>query len=332
MDKAFWVVATPRYRGVYDGILRHEATRRGVTRGVLDGPKYEQASYGVHLPRGTNDLATRCRAIQRVLPPAAVWSHYTGAMLRGWSRPWLPSRVPLFASLPGGGTHLHRGGVYVARTDGAACDPEVRDGLRLASAPAILAQLARDLSLLDLVAVMDSATHLGDVSIDEIENSLRPHQWGAPMLRRAMADVDPRAESWWETPLRLLHSWSGIDVQPQYEIRDDWGDVIVRGDLWIVGSRRLHEYDGAIHDEREIRKRDLARDKTLGRIRWERYGYVALDIVRDPERILRDAEEALGLPHRPQRLKRWRAEAARSTLSASGRRRLVQRLLRYDRS
>lgn len=317
---------------MYDGILRHEATRRGITRGVLDGPKYEQASYGVHLPFGTNDLATRCRAIQRVLPPAVVWSHYTGAMLRGWSRPWLPRRLPLFASLPGGGTHLHRHGVYVARTDEATCKPEVRDGLRLASAPAILAQLARDLSLLDLVAVMDSALYLRDTSIEEIKDSLRPHQWGAPMLRRAIVDADGRAESWWETPLRLLHIWSGIEVEPQYEIRDDWGDVIARGDLWIVGTRRLHEYDGAIHDEHEVRERDLSRDKTIGRIRWDRFGYVARDIVRDPAQIVRDAEDALGLPHRPQRVKRWRAEAARSTLSAAGRHRLVRRLQRYDRS
>ena len=133
-------------------------------------------------------------------------------------------------------------------------------------------------------------------------------------------------------PLRLLHVWSGIEVEPQYEIRDDWGDVIVRGDLWIVGTRRLHEYDGAIHDEHEVRERDLSRDKTISRIRWDRYGYVARDIVRGPEQIVRDAEDALGLPHRPQRLKRWRAEAARSTLSAAGRRRLVRRLQRYDRS
>ncbi|HKE70103.1 MAG TPA: hypothetical protein VKB55_12655 [Nocardioidaceae bacterium] len=315
-----------------DGILRHEAVQRGITRGVLDGPKYEQVSYGVHLPRGAYDLITRCRAIQRVLPPAAVWSHYTAAMLRGWSLPSLPGQLPLFASLPGCGTHLHRRGVYVARTDEAAADPEVHDGLRIASAPAILAQLAGDLSLLDLIAVMDSALHMRETSIEQIATFLRPHQWGAPALRRAMTDAEGRAESWWETPLRLLHVWSGIDVEPQYKLRDDWGDVIARGDLWVVGTRRLHEYDGAIHDEQQVRTRDLGRDKALGRIRWERYGYVARDIVRGPEQIVRDAEDALGLPYRPQRLKRWRTEVARSTLSVAGRRRLARRLQRYDRN
>jgi hypothetical protein len=249
---------------VDDSILRHEAAQLGVSRGALAGPKYAQASHGVHLPADApDDLALRCRAVQRVLPPAAVWSHYTGAALRGWSLPWLPAGMPLFASLPGQGTHLHRVGTYVARTDEAVCAPEVRHGLRLGSAPGILAQLAQDLSLLDLVATMDSALYLGDTTVEEIRDSLRPYQRGGPMLRRALAEADERAESWWETPLRLLHLWSGIEVEPQYVVRDDWGDTVARGDLWVVGTRRLHEYDGAIHDAQRVRARDLGRDKAL---------------------------------------------------------------------
>jgi hypothetical protein len=317
---------------VDESFLPHEARQRGISGRVLGGPKYDQLSYGVYVHRGAAaSLPARCRAIQRVLPAAAVWSHYTAAALRGWSLPWLPPSLPTFASLPGRGTHLCRQGTYVARTDEATVEPEMRSGLRLASAPSILAQLAQDLSLVDLIAVIDSALCRGDTTVKELESSLRPHQWGGPMLRRALADADDRAESWWETPLRLLHRWSGVDVSPQYEVRDDWGDVVARGDLWIVGTRRLHEYDGAVHDEREVRKRDLGRDKALGRIQWERYGYVARDIVRDPELIVRDAEAALGRPHRSERLARWRTEVARSTLSTAGRRRLVRRLERFDR-
>jgi hypothetical protein len=318
---------------VDESFLTHEARTRGISRRVLGGPKYEPASYGVHLPAGAGvDLAVRCHAVQRVLPAAAVWSHYTAAELRGWSQPWLPAGLPLFASLPGRGTHLYRHGVYVARTDEAVCEPEVRDGLRLAAAPAILAQLAQDLSLLDLIAVIDSALHRADTTIKEIEASLRPYQRGGPMLRRALAYADGRAESWWESIFRMVHVWSGIDVEPQYRVRDDWGGVIARGDLWIVGTRRLHEYDGAVHDEQAVRERDLGRDKALSRIDWERYGYIAREIVKGPADIVRDAETALGLPHRPERLKRWRVEVARSTLSAAGRHRLVRRLDRFDRS
>jgi hypothetical protein len=173
--------------------------------------------------------------------------------------------------------------------------------------------------------------HHGDCTVAEVEASIRPHQRGGSRLRRALAYADGRAESWWETPLRLLHVWSGVEVEPQHDVFDDGGGFVARGDLWIVGTRRLHEYDGGYHDEAEVRPRDLSRDKAIARIRWERYGYVARDLVRNPRGILADADAALGRPHRPGRLRRWRAEAARSTLSPRGRAALARRLRRFDR-
>jgi hypothetical protein len=279
-----------------------------------------------------SDLTLRCRATQLILPRDAVFSHYTSARLRGWQMPWLPAWLPDFASVPSGGTSVHRRGLYVARTDEATTGLDELKGVRVAAACATLAQLAQDLSLLDLVATVDSALHHRDCTEAEIAASIRPHQRGGAKLRRALAYADGRAESWWETPLRLLHVWSGVEVRPQYEVFDNGGDFVARGDLWIVGTRRLHEYDGAYHDESETRLRDLGRDKALGRIRWERFGYIARDIVRHPQGILADADAALGRPHRRARLNRWRADAARSTLTAAGRSALARRLRRFDRS
>jgi hypothetical protein len=300
---------------------------------VVRRVRYEQVSHGVHAERGSVDgLAERCRAIQRVLPAEALFSHYTGALLRGWQLPTLPARrLPVFASVPRDGAHLKRRGLYVARTDEASVGGEVRDGVRVAASWAILAQLAQDLSMLDLVAVVDSAMHMGDCKLVDLEESIRPGQWGGRQLRQALQFADDRAESWWETPLRLLHVWSGIEVEPQYIVRDHWGNQVARGDLWIVGTRRLHEYDGSHHDRPKTRRTDLSRDKALHRIDWERYGYVSTDLTRGADGIIRDAEAALGLPHRPTRLRRWRIEVARSTLSSRGRVLLARRLARYDR-
>jgi hypothetical protein len=294
--------------------------------------RYEQVTHGVHATRGSvAELSSRCRAIQRVLPSEALFSHFTGARLRGWQLPALPEWLPIFASLPRDGTHLKRRGVYIARTDEASVGAELRHGARVAAPWAILAQLAQHLSLLDLIAVVDSALQIGDCKPYDIEESIRLGQWGGTRLRRALEFADGRAESWWETPLRLLHVWSGIDVVPQYEVRDRRGNLIARGDLWIVGTKRLHEYDGGHHDRPGTRRIDLTRDKALSRIEWERYGYVAIDLTRGADRIIRDAETALGLAHRRTRLQRWRAEAARSTLSVRGRAALARRLVRYDR-
>lgn len=279
---------------------------------------YEQVTHGVHAVRGSVEgLAARCLAIQRALPSEALFSHYTGAMLRGWQLPGLPEWLPIFASLPRGGTHLHRRDVYVARTDEASVGAETRRGIRVAAPWAILAQLAQDLSLLDLQVCRP--------------RGVAPTRSVGRTLRRALELADGRAESWWEIPLRLLHVWAGVDVVPQYEVRDARGNLIARGDLWIVGTRRLHEYDGGHHDRPETRRVDLYRDKALARIDWERYGYVSTDLVRGADRIVRDEESALGLPHRPTRLERWHAEVARSTLSGRGRAALARRLARFDR-
>jgi len=57
--------------------------------------------------------------------------------------------------------------------------------------------------------------------------------------------------------------------------------------------------------------------------------YVVNEIVRDPGRILCDAEECLGLEHDPGRLRQWLAYARLSTLTGQGKARLAARLRRY---
>ena len=134
----------------------------------------------------------------------------------------------------------------------------------------------------------------------EVLSAIPPRTHGLPRLRQALALADARSESYWESVLRLLHVLAGITcVEPQVWI----GDRVARGDLWLVGTRRIVEYDGGDHLEREQHKRDLRRDKAVLRIGWERYPYVCAEIVATPGRILRDAEEALGYPHDPARLR-----------------------------
>jgi very-short-patch-repair endonuclease len=301
-----------------------------VTYRTLRGPYWTPVSHGVYAPAGSvDDLAARCAAIRLALPPKAVFSHYTMArLLRLWL-PDLPSTLPTFATAPPHGTHIERHGLYVARSRTAAPGPPNRWGLPLAAVTTVLGQLAEDLSLLDLVVAIDSATHARHCSIAELERSIRPRQRGAPMLRRAIRLADSRSESKWETVLRLLHVLAGFQVEPQYRVRDDWGEVIARGDLRLKGLARLHEYDGADHRDRAQHQDDLRRDKSVSRLGWDRYGYTASELAQDPASIVRDAESAYGLPHQPSRLIAWRAEWERSSFSATGARRLDQRLARF---
>lgn len=205
------------------------------------------------------------------------------------------------------------------------------DDIAVASAAWTIIELAEHLRLLDLV-VIDGALHAGDVTVDEIRRTMVPGRRGVRVLRRALDHVDERSESPWESVLRLLHVLGGVDVDPHMEIFNQLGSFVARSDLRIRGTRRLVEYDGAGHRERRQHESDLVREKRLARLGFERYGYVAAEILRDPGQVLRDADEALGRRHDPSRVLTWQREVTASSLSAAGRRSLERRLGRFVRT
>lgn len=278
-----------------------------------------------------DDLAATCRAVAKVLPGDAVFTHLTGARLRGW---WLPllDDLPLIACTDGESPHHDRRGVYVRR---CSIPPGHRHevlGVAVASPEWTIVELAEHLALLDLVAVIDSALHLGHTTIERIRATMRPGRRGVRVLRQALDLTDGRSESWWESMLRMLHVLSGIDVEPQHVVLNAAGVEVARVDLRIRGTRRIPEYDGSEHRGRVRHEKDLRRDKTLARQGLQRYGYIATEIITTPERIISDAEDALGLPHLPGRVGTWREQARRASISAAGKFALRRRLQRFVRT
>ncbi|MGH3473314.1 MAG: hypothetical protein ACRDOT_00215 [Aeromicrobium sp.] len=312
-------------------ISHRDPESRGFSRAVLRGPDFHQPANGVSiLASEAADLETRCRAVAMVLADGAVFTHLTSAQLRGW---WLPplDDLPLIAGTDGEAPHHDRRGVYVRRCDipaGHRC--LVRD-LPVASAAWTIVELAEHLELIDLVAVIDCAVHLRHTTVEEIRSTMRAGRRGVRVLRRALDICDGRSESRWETVLRLLHVLSGIEVEAQLVVRNAFDVIVARADLWIIGTRRLAEYDGADHRDRQQHRQDLKREKGLSRLGFERYGYTAAEILGDPARIVTDAEEARGLPHDPSRIGLWMREADRSSLSRRGLAALRRRIRRFVR-
>ncbi|MFY0408692.1 hypothetical protein [Solicola sp. PLA-1-18] len=261
-----------------------------------------------------------------------MWTHATAAMLRGL---WLPdrlTRLPLVVSTDGDAPHHDRRGVYVRRCEVPAGHRQVIDGVRIASAAWTIAELAEDLGLIDLVVVIDSALHLEQCTLEDLWAVTIPGRRGVRVLRQAIRLADGRSESAWETILRLLHVLSEVtDVQPQYVVKDRRGQFVARADLRVGRTRRIHEYDGGIHRDRDRHADDLRREKALNRAGWDRHGYTAAEIVRTPEQVVMDAEHARGREFDPRQMVVWRAEVERSSLSAAGRARLDGRLRRFDR-
>ncbi|ADG75697.1 conserved hypothetical protein [Cellulomonas flavigena DSM 20109] len=217
-----------------------------------------------------------------------------------------------------------RGWIRVTRTvdDVPAA---VLDGLRVAAPAATLLACARDLGLLDMVVLVDSALRTG-CTAEEIARTAAPYRSGAPLLRRALELADGRSESPWETLLRVLHVSVGVQVVPQHTVRTTDGTFVARGDLWLPSTRVLHEYDGGVHRSSRVHTNDLRRDRALTAAGWTRRGYVAADLCREPVAVLRDIDDALGRPHRPEGVRPWIRLLSGSTLTESGRARLRGRL------
>lgn len=238
-----------------------------LVRGDRRGPRWTRLAHGLYVPaEPAPPLPVHLQAWRLLLPEGAVFTHLTAAALRGW---WLPAECPrpVFAAVPEGGRHPHRAGLVVIRPR----EPpvvEVVDGVPVATAPETLLAAARDLHVLDLVPMADSALRLGACTVEELRALAAQRRRGAPMLRRILPLLDARSESAWESVLRVLHHVAAVPVEPQHVIRDDAGRFVARADLWLVGTRRLHEYDGEVHRDRDTHRADLARDRRLVETSW----------------------------------------------------------------
>jgi hypothetical protein len=281
--------------------------------------------------KDTGDLPATCRAIQLALAEDAVFTHLTSASLRGWRMPQVPA-VPIIAVTNDDAAHHDRRGVYVRRCAVPRQHRLTRDGVRIASPEWTIVELAEDLGLIDLVAVVDGVLHEGETTIERLKDAIVPGRRGAKTLRDALALADALSESWWESVLRLAHQLAGVPVRSQVEVLDAGGRFVARTDLQIVGTDRHPEYDGADHRDRDRHRRDLVRDKGLSRLGHERYGYTSDELVNTPMLVIRDAEAALGLAHDSQRAKQWLYELDRSSISRPGWIRLQRRLRRFERS
>lgn len=308
-----------------DAVRLRDAPLRGLTRGRLRTSRWVRLSHSLHVVRAERTLREQLAALSLVLPRNSGFGHLTSAELRGWWLPYLLGRHIVFATTASG-VHVQRRGVYVRRS--RLAQYEDVDGIRCVSAAHTLAELACDLSLVDLVPMVDQALASG-VAADQILAAARPRSRGAVALRRAVSLADARSESWWESVLRLQHVVTGLGpVECQPEIWAD-GQLVARADLHLVGTNRYPECDGGEHRDRDRHAHDLGRDKAMARLGLERYGYTAREICRRPEMVIRDGEEARGLASDPDRVRTWWRVARASSLTPYGRTRLAGRLQRY---
>jgi very-short-patch-repair endonuclease len=284
---------------------------------------WRRMSYGLYVEdRKPATLANQLSAWSLVLPTPAAFTHLTAAELRGW---WLPHPIPhpIFAALREGDPCPHRRGLFVSRHP-SRVPSELLSGIRLTTAAETLLAAARDLGVLDLVLMGDSALRLGHCTLEELVETAAQRRCGAPMLRRVIGMLDSRSESPWESIMRVLHRAADIPVEPQHVVLDQWGRFVARGDLWIVGTNRLHEFDGGVHREPDTQSRDLARDRLLIEAGWQRFGFTKTQVRNEGASIIASTDTLLGRTWDPARLRRWNALIADSMFGPPGRARALR--------
>jgi hypothetical protein len=302
-------------------------------RGEIRSPGFRRVSHGLFLPLSSGldsreEWRRELSAWRLVLPADAAFTHITAAALYDWWLPQLPEFVPVFAATRLDANRPRRAGLSCSRLDQPS-QVQVRYGLPVDSPHEVLLRAARDLGLLDLVVLVDAALHRRDVTPDSLADFCRSSRPGVRRLRVAVGLADGRSESAWETALRLFHRFAGIEVTPQAELVDADGNFVARVDLLVNGRNFAHEYDGAVHDQRPRRTKDLRRQRRIADIGVVRRGYTAPDLVAHPQVTLHELDRSLGRPHRPGRLRRWTRWLEESCFSESGRRRLQNRWLMH---
>lgn len=258
-----------------------------------------------------------------VLPRGTCLTHVTAAQLLGLWLPPLPREVDVVVQLPTAAHPVRRPGLRALR--GRQVAPQgTWAGLPVASVPDVLISLCRDLGDLDALMAVDCAVARGLVTVDELATAAgTPGIHGAPRLRRLVGRT--RVSESWETVLREFHREMDAAVTPQHEVFDA-GDFVARGDLWLEGTRVLHEYDGEVHRDPAQQADDLRRDRRLMRAGWRRRAYTSRDLVQRAVTVLQDIDDSLGRPHEPARVRGWHAVLRTSAVTPAGREQLWPRL------
>ncbi len=265
------------------------------------------------------------RAWLLVLPDDAVYTHLTGARLRGWTLPKLPEQVPVFAAVDGDPSRPRRPGLICSRLRRTTEKRETRGGLPVDSAEENLLRCARDLGHIDLVILVVSALRTGDVDRDAMEKLLASRRPGVVALRAAWAAANPKLESPGEVILFLFHRAIDVPVEPQVPIVDEQGRLLCVADLLVLGTKDLHEYDGEVHRGKVQHRNDLRRERGWAGTDYVRRGFTLDDLLNYSLTVMHEIDRALGRPHDLRRHERWRALVENSLYSETGRERVLNR-------
>jgi hypothetical protein len=245
-----------------------QAAALGVTRSQMAADGVPIAR-GLYVSRAVDlDLAMRCRAWARVLPPDAAFGLDTAAALHGAS------------AASGAGLHVvlrprrvlpQRAGITVHVRTLRAEDVTDVDGLRVTSGAQTYLDMAAALWPEDLVALGDALLRAGRLDeevlagrlarADRVRGVVRAREWAPHLTAAAGSHPESRLRYW------LLVS-DLPEPTVQVPILDRWGREVAHADLGYPRWKVALEYEGRQHADRDQFGRDIDRYSLMAADGW----------------------------------------------------------------
>lgn len=239
------------------------------------------------------DLLDQLRAATLVLPPAAVFTGHTAALLYGFG---VLATDAVHVAVPAGTPVPQREGIVPHEAVLPFDDVRQVCGLPCLAPARCAVDLARWLPRPDALAVLDAALRADACTPDELAAEVARHDKlrGVRQARELVPLATPLAECRQETHLRLVfHDGRLPRPEPQLTVVDEWGVGRWRIDLGYEERRVGAEYDGVSHLDRGQLRRDRERHNWLEVRGWRMRYFTAADLYQRPDRIVGVMRETL---------------------------------------
>jgi very-short-patch-repair endonuclease len=206
-----------------------------------------------------------------------------------WGADVLVRGEPVEITVPRSTRLRARAGLTVVRSPLPARDVARWAGIPVTTPRRTAFDLARRPPLIEAVVAVDAMLAARLISRGTLATLIRdePYWPGLPQLRKVLMLCDPGAESPMETRLRLILIAGRLPwPATQYEVRDESGLFVARLDMAYPKAKLGIEYEGDHHRGRGVFQRDLRRINALRACGWTVLRFAALDIYREPRKII----------------------------------------------
>ena len=266
---------------------RRDALAAGLlTPSELRSSAWRRLYRGVYVDANVpQTVGVRISGAALLIPASAVFSGRTAAYLHG-ATALAEVGDPVEVSVPSGVRFGPVGGIRVRQVGLSPEDVDIIGQRRCTSARRTALDIARADPLAEAVVASDVLLARAIVGRSELKEACAQLVGrGARRAQQAVALADPRAESPPESRLRVLLALAGLAAVPQYNVRDEVGNLLARVDLAFPGCKVAIEYDGAWHAEDGQFAKDRRRLNRLVAAGWVVLHVTAADL-RDPDSLM----------------------------------------------